>query len=378
MFLSKDGSQNIEIPLEWVPTKETTVNQKSLFFSSIFFGMTLISCSGGNAPARTAEQMVRPLADDVVILEYEGGKVTAKDINNRIDAQVKQYSDELIDAYKKNAEQMLVMQLMEAEAKKQGLANPQELMARASQDVAVTDEQVTKFMKENNLEKGIKDPRTGKTRDVSTDEVRGFLMEQEMQGKQQEFFADLRQKAKVNFKLEKPRAKVVSSGKEPFKGGANAKVVIYEFSDFECPFCSRGNEVIKKVVTEYGDKIKLVFRHFPLSFHPQAEPSAIASMCAAKQGKFWEMHDKMFENQKDLGTDSFKKWSGEIGLNQDDFNKCFDNKETKSLVDADMKAAEEMGVNSTPTFFVNGKKIAGALPFGQFKAMIDEELANAR
>ncbi|NCN28513.1 thioredoxin domain-containing protein [bacterium] len=353
------------------------MNKKSLILTSLF-GIALSACTGGSSPARTADQLVRPLADDVVILEYTGGKITAKDINARVDAQVKQFSEELIDAYKKNAEQMLVMQLMEAEAKKQGVANPQELMARVAQDVTVTDEQVAKFIVDNNLKDGIQDPRTGEKRKVSDEEVKGFLMEQEMQNKQQAFFGELRQKANVTMKLEKPRAKVISSGKEPFKGGASAKVVIHEFSDFQCPFCSRGNEVVKQIVTEYGDKIKLVFRHMPLSFHPEAEPSAIASMCAFKEGKFWEMHDKMFEFQKDLSTESYKKWAGEIGLNQEAFDKCFDNKETQAAVKADMDAAEAMGVNSTPTFFVNGKKIAGALPFGQFKAMIDEELANAK
>lgn len=357
------------------------MTKRSLLLTSIFclsMAPLMSSCTGGSGPARTADQLVRTLADDVVIVTYEGGKITAKDVNNRVDAQAKQFADEMIDAYKKNAEQMLVMKLVEVEAKKQGLANPQELMARMAQDVTITEEAVAKFIKDNKLENGIKDPRTGKSRKVSTEEVKGFLMEQEMQSKQQNFFGELRKKAKVSFKLEKPRAKVVSSGKEPFQGGASAKVVIHEFSDFQCPFCSRGNAVVKQIVTEYGDKIKLVFRHMPLSFHPEAEPSAIASMCANNQGKFWEMHDKMFDFQKDLSTASYKKWAGELGLDQAAFDKCLDNKETKAAVDADVKAAEAMGVNSTPTFFVNGKKVAGALPFGQFKAMIDEELANAR
>lgn len=356
------------------------MNFKNIYVTSALLSVFALGCSQGSGPARTADQMVRPLADDVVIVEYKGGKITAGDVKDRVDAQVKQFSDEMIEAYKKGAEQMLVMKLLEDEAKKQGVANPQELLGRVAQEIQISDEAVQKFMKDNKLDKGIQDPRTGKMRKVSTDEVRGFLVEQEMQSKQQSFFAGLRAQADAKFKLDKPAVKVQASGKEPFMGKEDAKVVIHEFSDFQCPFCARGNAVIKQVMTEYGDRVKLVFRHFPLSFHPEAEPSAIATMCAFKQqpAKFWEMHDIMFEKQSELGTESYKTWAKQIGLDEAAFAKCFDSKETKSLVDDDMKAAEALGVNSTPTFFVNGKKVAGALPFGQFKAMIDEELAAAK
>lgn len=339
---------------------------------------SLSACTGGGGPARTADQIVRPLADDVVVMEYQGGKITAGDVNDQVNAQAKQFADELLDTYKKAAEQQLIMKLVEAEAKKQGLSSPQELMSNIGQDVTISDEEVKQFIKDNNLEKGIPG-QNGELRQVSDEEVRGFLVEQQMRSAQENFFGELRTNAKARFKLEKPRTKVVSTGKEPFRGGANAKVVIHEFSDFQCPFCSRGNETVKKIVTEYGDKIKLVFRHMPLNFHPEAEPAAVATMCAHNQdkAKFWELHDKMFDNQSALGTESYKKWAEEIGLDMEKFNNCFDNKETLAAVTADVDAARSMGVNSTPTFFVNGKKIAGALPFAQFKSMIDEELANA-
>ncbi|MEO5666629.1 MAG: DsbA family protein [Bdellovibrionota bacterium] len=353
------------------------MNFKNISVTSALLCVFTFGCSQGPGPARTADQMVRPLADDVVIVEYKGGKITAGDVKDRVDAQVKQFSDEMIEAYKKGAEQMLVMKLMEQEAKKQGVANPQELLGKVAQDIQIDDAAVQKFIKDNKLDKGIQDPKTGKMRKVSNDEVRGFLTEQEMQSKQQSFFSGLRAQAEAKFKLEKPAVKVEATGKEPTTGNKDAKVVIYEFSDFQCPFCARGHAVIKQVMTEYGDKVKLVFRHFPLSFHPEAEPSAIAAMCAFKQApaKFWEYHDLMFENQSELNEASRTKWAKQIGLNEGDFAKCVSSKEPKSLIDADMKAAEALGVNSTPTFFINGKKVAGALPFAQFKSMIDEELA---
>jgi len=354
------------------------VSFKNSFFASSLGLLVLAACSQGAGPARNAEQLVRPLADDVVIMEFKGGKITAGDVKDRVDAQVKQFSDEIIESYKKSAEQILVMKLLEEEAKSKGLSSPQELMAQVAQNLDISPEAVKKFIKDNKLEKGIQDPRTGQMRKVSEDEVKGFLQEQEMQSAQQNFFADLRSKANVSFKLEKPRTKIPATGNEPFTGGKDAKVVIYEFSDFQCPFCARGHEVVKQIRTEYADKVKIVFRHFPLSFHPEAAPSAIASMCAHNQGKFWEMHDLMFENQSALSTESYKKWAKDLSLDMAAFDKCFEGKETQATLDADIKASEQVGVNSTPTFFINGKKISGALPFGQFKAIIDEELAGAR
>ncbi len=346
----------------------------ALTTSALF--IALGACSQGSGTAKNADQIVQPLADDVVILEFNGGKVTAKDVKAQVEPQMKQMSEEVIDAYKKTAERMVIVKILEAEAKKQGVANPDELLGRLAQDVQVTDEQVDAFMKENNLQKGIKDPKTGTTRKVSKDEVRGFLIEQETQNKQQAYFAGLRETAKIKFKLDKPRTTIAMSGKEPFKGGANAKVVIHEFSDFQCPFCSRGKAVVDQIATEYGDKVKIVFRHMPLNFHPEAKPAAMASMCANKEGKFWEMHDALFDNQKELGAAKYKEWAAKIGLNAEAFAKCYDSQEMAAAVDADMKVAEDLGVNSTPTFFVNGQKVAGALPFSQFKSMIDEELAN--
>lgn len=354
------------------------MNFKNLFIFSSIGLIGLAACSQGSGPARNADQMVRPLADDVVVMEYKGGKITAGDVKDRVEPQVKQFSEEILETYKKSAEQMLVMKLLEAEAKAKGLGSPQELMSQMAQNVQVSDEVVKKFIKDNKLEKGVQDPRTGQMRKVSDEEVRGFLQEQEMQTAQQNFFAELRSKADAKFKLEKPRIKVPASGQEPFYGNKDAKVVIHEFSDFQCPFCARGNEVVQQIKTEYGDKVKIVFRHFPLSFHPEANPASLATMCAHKQGKFWEMHDLMFAKQSELNTESYKTWAKDLALDVEAFNKCYDSAEFQSAIDADMKAAEQLGVNSTPTFFVNGKKVAGALPFGQFKAMIDEELAAAK
>ena len=136
---------------------------------------------------------------------------------------------------------------------------------------------------------------------------------------------------------------------------------------------------MKQLNSAYGDKIKIIFRHMPLeSIHPNARPASIASICAQKQEKFWPMHDKLFANQQDLNEGNYKAWGKELGLDAAAFEACLKDEsgEVSKIVDKDLNLAQKIGVNSTPTFFVNGKKVAGALGFDQFKALIDQELAN--
>jgi len=174
------------------------------------------------------------------------------------------------------------------------------------------------------------------------------------------------------------------SDKDASVGNENAKVTIVEFSDFQCPFCrSFFNGTYSELKKEYIDtgKARLVFRHYPLPFHDAARPSAIAAECAGDQGKFWQMHDKIFAEQEKKGTGTvaygvaeLKTWAAQIGLNTGQFNTCLDSEKYGEKVDADTSAGSAYGVNGTPSFFINGKLLVGAQPFAQFKALIDAEL----
>ncbi len=163
----------------------------------------------------------------------------------------------------------------------------------------------------------------------------------------------------------------------PTKGDAKAPVTIVEFSDFQCPFCASWFKGAYSQINENyikTGKAKLVFRHFPLSFHPEAQPAANASECANEQGRFWEMHDKIFNNQEQMNAANYKAWAKDLGLDTTKFNSCYDSKKYNSKVTADFSEGSGVGVSGTPTFFVNGQKIVGAQPFEAFKPAIDAAL----
>ncbi|MBL9005353.1 MAG: thioredoxin domain-containing protein [Myxococcales bacterium] len=184
--------------------------------------------------------------------------------------------------------------------------------------------------------------------------------------------AELKEKAGVQVLLRPPRISVAATG--PAKGPATAKVTIVEFSDFQCPFCSKGKKVIDEVVKLYGDKVRVVFRDFPLDFHDKAQKAAEAGLCANDQGKFWEMHDWMFDNQQTLDVDTLKAAARKLGLDGAKFDQCLTSNQHEADVKRNMADGRKAGVSGTPAFFINGVMLSGALPIERFKSEIDRAL----
>lgn len=184
---------------------------------------------------------------------------------------------------------------------------------------------------------------------------------------------EMKARAGVKILLAPPKVQVAAEG--PSRGPATAKVTVVEFSDFQCPYCSRGRQVMDEVVKAYGDKVRVVFRDFPLDFHQNAQKAAEAGHCADEQGKFWQMHDWMFEHQDKLGVDDLKAGARGLGIEGEKFDKCLTEGKHAQKVAANMQAGREAGVQGTPAFFVNGVFINGAQPFEKFKAEIDRALA---
>lgn len=185
----------------------------------------------------------------------------------------------------------------------------------------------------------------------------------------------------------KPPAAAVSSGPvdmeslmddDAVRGNPDATVTIVEFSDFECPFCGRFySQTYGQIKSEYIDtgKVKYVFRDFPLGFHSKAQKAAEAAECAEEQGKFWEMHDMLFENQNNIAVKDIKGYARDLELDGEAFDECLDSGKYYDEVQEDMADGAGAGVTGTPAFFINGQMLSGAQPFSSFKQVIDAELA---
>ena len=166
----------------------------------------------------------------------------------------------------------------------------------------------------------------------------------------------------------------IELGSAPTRGRSNAKVTIVEWSDFQCPFCNRVGPTLDQIEKEYGDSVRIVFKHLPLEIHPEARAAHAASEAAHRQGKFWAMHDRIFANQRDLRVETLEGHAKEIGLDLDRYRRDFASADVRKTIDADLEQAAKLGVTGTPSFFINGRNLSGAQPFPNFKQAIDAAL----
>jgi protein-disulfide isomerase len=195
-----------------------------------------------------------------------------------------------------------------------------------------------------------------------------------------DYYASLMKDAKGAPEPEKKKAPAVAPG-SPWKGGANAKVVIQQWSDFQCPFCTRVEGTVSEIHKNYGDKVKVVWRDKPLPMHPDAPLAAEAAREAMKQkgpAGFWKMHEKLFANQQKMKREDLESYAQDIGLDMEKFKAALDNRTHKAAVEADDKAGTDIGISGTPAFLINDYYVSGAQPYQKFKKLIDRALAEAK
>lgn len=278
----------------------------------------------------------------------------------RLESEYRQKQHEILEA---QLGQMVETRLfeLEAEARK---TTPEALLAGLA-DVTVTDAEVDAFYEENKA-------RIPRPKSEVAAQVRQFLVEQKVAERRAALRSELETRYKADIRLGPYRHEVEAVG--PARGGDAAKVTMVVFSDFECPFCSRFVPTLHRIEEKYGDRVRIVFRQFPLVIHANARKAAEASLCAAEQEKFWQMHDAMFQNQTALTPQALKGIAAGIGLKTDEFDTCLDSGRFAERVESDVRAGVDAGVTGTPATFINGRLISGAVPFEQISSIIDDEL----
>jgi protein-disulfide isomerase len=324
----------------------------------------------GALPA-CAQQKADAAGGSGVLAVVNGKAITDAEIRqanaDQFKALDREYQQKVHELVENSLESVVQDRLLDAEAASRKITKDQ-LLAELK-PAAVTDADVDAFYAQNKAQ--IPRPKEQVAAQIKT-----YLEQQGQQKSRTEYFKKLQDKYKVDYKLEPIRVEVAATG--PAHGGsASAPVTIVEFSDFQCPFCSRLTPTIKQVEQKYGDKVRVVFRQYPLPFHQNAQKAAEASLCALDQGKFWELHDAMFADQNALGVDQLKATAAKLGVNADKFNKCLDSGEKAAAISLDQKAGQAAGVNGTPALFVNGRFINGAVPLEQITTVVDDELRRA-
>lgn len=274
------------------------------------------------------------------------------------------------EVYAVTLENMIAERLLNAEATRRGLSLTELERVEVTEKVtAITEADLNAWYAAHAHEVG------GQPLDAIRFKLTGFLQEERQVERRLAFLKELKAATPVEHRLEPFRLEVASADR-PRRGPENAPVEIIEFSDFECPYCARGAATIDQVVERYGDKVSVVFRHYPLPFHPNAPLAAQAASCAGEQGKFYAYHDLLFANVKALGPDDLVRYAERLNLKKTAFQACLDAGRHEKTVEQDLAAGTALGVSGTPAFFINGRPLLGAQPLEAFVKAIDEELAS--
>ena len=298
--------------------------------------------------------------------------ISSDEVEKPLGAQISKLEEQIYALKRQRLEGLIQMRLLAKEASKRGLSVPALLEAEVSTKISpVTDQEIETYYQANKA----KYPG-----DNYRQTIQSQLENQRRGARQQAFIQALRAQANIVINLKPPpiyRADV-SAGGAPIRGSANAPVTIIEFSDFHCPYCKKVQPTLSRILSEYGDRVRLAYRDFPLDqLHPSARKAAEAARCANDQGKFWEFHDKLYGGGTDASPETLTRLAREIDMDVVAFQQCLSTGKHRSDIDRDIQEASSLGVTGTPGFFINGRLISGAQPYEGFAQVINEELAHA-
>ena len=307
-----------------------------------------------------------------VVATIGGEPFTARQLEEVAGARLFQLRTQQYQAQRQILDEEIGRRLLEREAAARKVTVAELLKEEVESKIApVTEADQKAFYEQNKARLGTM------TEADALKRIEAHLREQRIAERQAEFLNGLRAKADVRVLLEPPRV-ALPVGDDPARGPADAPITIVEFSDFQCPFCSRATATLKKLDEAYAGKIRIVYRDFPLvQIHPNAARAAEAAACANEQGKFWAMHDVMFEHQDKLGEADLKQSAVTLGLDAAAFNQCLESGRHSAQWQKDTAEGQRYGVSSTPAFFINGRLVVGAQPYESFARVVEEELARA-
>ena len=336
--------------------------------SFLFVAMWGVSCATTRPEGAPAPAVNTAAANPTVAL-YDSGSVSLREAEQRAKSDLVKVEQRLYELRTEAAERVAVEVMLKRAADRDGMTEEAWLQKRVGAIEVPPDAQLERLFE-----------RVRKRLPESTTfaEAREYLAEaavsEERTQRLTTIFEELKNQNHYRVVLtapERPRKTVSSLG--PSRGPADAPIVIVEFADFQCPYCSRAAEVIEQVVAAYPGKVRFVFRHYPLSFHALAPGAAKASICADQQKQFWAVHDLLFTGGS-IEPAALRNVAEGLKLDMKQFDACLTSAQTRKTLDVDLAEGQRLGVDGTPAFFINGVMLSGARPASDFKKVIDAEL----
>lgn len=347
-------------------------------------GSVTTACRSGNdaRPASPASRdamtsSAAPTSRDTVVARLDGETINAGEMDDRVKGGLIRAEVEYRESSHKlrsgALDDIINERLVAKKAKAEGLTADAYMQREVKARVTPPSDEELRALYDQAKAAGQQLPPF----DVVKPQIVRYVADQKAQEAVADIHGKLRSEAKLETllpPLELPRIPVDTNG--PTLGKPESPVTIVVFSDYECPYCKQAEPALKQIVQAYDGKVKLVFREFPLPSHPHAQKASEAALCAHDQGKYWQMSEKMFENQRGLEVASLKEYARGIGLDQASFDKCLDDGAKGKEVAASLKAGEDAGVAGTPSLFINGRPITGAASYDNLKELVDAELAS--
>ncbi len=331
----------------------------------VIFGVLLLLSA-----CATTQSAQRDDGPTPVVAKFQNKVIRLAEVDAKVADELVKLQEQIFELRAEAADRIAIEALVTQEAKRAGQSEDEWLARNIESGLSEPSE--AQMMALFQKARGRLPPEV--TYEQVKPEIRKAVQREERSKKAREVFARLKKEAGFKMMMEgppKPRKVIEASG--PSRGNQQAKVVIVEFADFECQFCAKAHETVNEVLKSYGNKVRLVFKHYPLSFHMKAAKAAEATACADEQGKFWELHDSLFESQE-LDLEAIKLQAKAAGVDEAKFDNCLDSGRTATLVKRDLTAGQEVGVTGTPAFFINGFMLSGAQPEEAFRRVIDAEL----
>lgn len=331
-------------------------------FTAILSLIPLAVCILGTA---RASDIGMPAGSPVVV-EIDGTKLTADDLDRKLPGRLLQARATYYQTERKTLDEFVEAYLLERAAKAENLTVEALLERHVNSVIAKDPNEETlrvyyELVDTSGPYETIRPQILERIRQVRIAKAKAAYME------------SLRAKASIAFLLPAPRAKVALNG-APLRGAADAPVMLVEYADYECPYCQMVQPAIDKVLSEYKGKVAFAFKDVPLPMHANAPKAAEAARCAEAQGKFWEYHDLLFSS-KLIDPARLKEHARTLKLDTDAFDKCLDSGAKSETIKAELNEAQDLGLNSTPSFFINGRFTQGNLSYDQLRRIIEEEMA---